>query len=175
MGATEIRDYLQEVADLLTGDGPQHTLIVAGGALLAWQGLRESTRDVDSVRRIDPEVRAAVERVARAHDLAFDWLNDHAAGFLPFTFMEDECSRLLDSSRLLVLAAPLDQVFLMKLYRLSAQDYEDLIALWNQCGFTSPEHAAGLFREAYPHAPEDPGLVSLIADVQKAATPRAAT
>jgi hypothetical protein len=171
LGATEIRSHLQEVADLLVDGGPRHTLIVVGGALLAWHGLRDSTRDVDSARRIDPEVRDAVERVARRHDLAIDWLNDDAAGFLPFTFEEDHCGLLLDSPRLIVLAAPLDQVFLMKLYRLSAQDYEDLVSLWNLCEFVSPEDVVASFREAFPHAPEDPGLIHLVADVERAAGP----
>ena len=36
-----IRLYLSEVADAMEPIGPQHTLILVGGSLLAWHGLRE--------------------------------------------------------------------------------------------------------------------------------------
>jgi hypothetical protein len=67
-----------------------------------------------------------------------------------------------------VLGAPPNQVFLMKLYRIGAQDYEDLIKLWPLCGFASPAEAAARFTDAYPHAPDDPHLVSMIAEVAEA-------
>lgn len=169
LGADEIRAHLREVADELGGPGPRHTLIVVGGALLAWHGLREATQDVDSIRRLDDDLRRAVQRVAQVHGLAVDWLNDNAAGFRPFTFVEQDCDVLLDHPRLLVLGAPLDQVFLMKLYRVDVQDYEDLIGLWPRCHFASAEEAAEQFHKAYPHAPEDPGLVAMITDIAQAA------
>ncbi len=40
------------------------TMLVVGGALLAWHGLRDGTRDVDSVHRLDEELQAAVALVA---------------------------------------------------------------------------------------------------------------
>lgn len=169
LDGAQIRAHLLSVAETLEPGRPQHTLIVVGGSLLAWHGLRDTTRDVDSVRRLDDELRRAVAEVARTHGLAADWLNDNAAGFRPFTFTEDDCVVLLDTPRLLVLGAPLDQVFLMKLYRVDAQDYEDLIMLWPLCRFTSPEEAAAQFHAAYPHAPEDPELASMIRDIASAA------
>lgn len=172
LGGVEIRVHLQEVADQLDRSGPQRTLVLVGGALLAWHGLRDTTRDVDSLRRLDEELRRAVERVADLHGLTADWLNDNAAGFRPITFEEKDCDVLLDHSLLLVLGAPLDQVFLMKLYRVDAQDYEDLIRLWPQCHFASPVDAASQFQKAYPHAPDDPGLVNMIVDIERAATSR---
>lgn len=160
-----IRTYVQEVADELPATGQQHRIIVVGGALLAWHGMRETTLDVDSLRRLDPELRVAVGVVAARHGLRIDWLNDHAAPFAPATFEESECAVLLDHDRLLLLGAPLNQVFLMKLYRLDAQDYEDLVKIWPLCIFESPDEAADQFREAYPHAPEDPHLAVLIRKV----------
>jgi len=169
LNGAQIRAHLLEVAKILTPIGPQHTLIVVGGSLLAWHGLRDTTRDVDSVRRLDDELRRAIAEVARTRGLAADWLNDSAAGFRPFTFTEDGCEVLLDTPRLLVLGAPLDQVFLMKLYRVDAQDYEDLITLWPLCNFASPEQAAAQFHAAYPHAPEDPELARMIRDIANVA------
>lgn len=165
LGGADIRDYLREVADELVGPGPQHTVVVVGGALLAWHALRDTTRDVDSVRRLDDELRQAVARVALRHELGPAWLNDNAAGFLPATFREQDCQVLLDRPRLSVLGAPLDQVFLMKLYRVDAQDYEDMVTMWPRCAFVSPQDAAEQFRRAYPHAPDDPYLVTMITDI----------
>lgn len=48
LDAGAIERYLGEVADELPHSGSQRTVIVVGGALLAWHGLREATRDVDS-------------------------------------------------------------------------------------------------------------------------------
>lgn len=160
-----IRAHIQEVADRLSPAGEQHRLIVVGGALLAWHGLRDTTLDVDSLRRIDPELRGAVEEVAARHRLRSDWLNDNAAPFAPATLEEAECALLFDHPRLALLGAPFDQVFLMKLYRLNAQDYEDLVRIWPLCTFTSPEQAAVQFDEAYPYALEDPHLAGLIAGI----------
>jgi hypothetical protein len=56
----------------------------------------------------------------------------------------------------------------MKLYRVDAQDYEDLIKLWRRCNFASPTDAAAQFHEAYPHAPEDPWLINMITDIAAA-------
>jgi hypothetical protein len=38
----QIRTYLTEVAPRLAPVGPQHTLLLVGGSLLAWHGLRDS-------------------------------------------------------------------------------------------------------------------------------------
>ena len=87
--------HLRDVADALAAVGPRHTVVVVGGSLLALHGLRRTTVDVDSVRRIDAELRAAIASVARLRDLAPAWLNDSAAAFRPSTFDEAECEELL--------------------------------------------------------------------------------
>jgi hypothetical protein len=171
LGGAEIRAHVAEVAAELPREGPQHVLVLVGGALLAWHDLRDTTRDVDSVRRLDQDLRTAVGRVARHRDLSPAWINDDAAGFRPATFRDQDCEILLNEPRLLVLGAPLDQVFLMKLYRVDAQDYEDMVTLWPLCGFGSPEEVAALFLQAYPHAPEDPHLADMIRDIATRSEP----
>jgi hypothetical protein len=69
LSGTEIRTLVQEVAERLDPKGKRHVLIIVGGSLLAWRGLRETTEDVDSVRLIDDEVRSAVASVAAAYRL----------------------------------------------------------------------------------------------------------
>ncbi len=79
-----IRALLGEVADRLGPNRPQHVVVLAGGSLLAWRGLRESTRGVDSLRVLDAELARAAEEVGADHGLAVGRLNARAAGFSPF-------------------------------------------------------------------------------------------
>jgi len=74
--------------------------------LLDANGLRDATRDVDSAKLLDAEIKSAVAVVATRHDLAPRWLNDSAAGFRPPTLREADCETLLDHPRLLALGAP---------------------------------------------------------------------
>lgn len=164
LNASQILVCLGEVADALPSTGRRHTIVVVGGSLLALHGLRQATMDVDTVRRIEQELRDAVARVARAHDLAPAWLNDSSAAFRPQTFVEADCDVLLDRGRLLVLGAPLRQVFVMKLFAagVRTRDYDDMVALWPECGFDSAEQAVELYRAAYPYEAEGPYLVDYI-------------
>ena len=163
-GAT-IRALLEELADRLPPGGPQHALIVAGGSLLAWHGLRDSTRDVDSLRPLDLDLAQAAAEVGAGHGLGVGWLNAHAAAFAPLTLELAECSVLIDRPRLQVLGAPLDQVFLMKLYAARDRDLDDLRVLWPHTGFATAEQAVEQFWAAYPHAPDDPYLANFISEI----------
>jgi len=160
-----IKQLIVEVADELVG-GEQHVIIVVGGSLLAWHGLREATQDIDSIRELDYEMRAAVRRVAERHRLAHDWLNDHAKAFAPTGFDTEACEILLDTPRLKVLGAPFRDVFLMKLRRGDPQDLIDMRALWPhlETQFASAKEVVGAFFQAFPDEPEDAYLSRLVAD-----------
>jgi len=82
---------LTEVADRLGPEGPEHVVIVVGGSLLALRDPRQTTVDVDSVRRLDSELMTAVAAVAADHGLAPRWLNDSAAMFKPSTLRKGDC------------------------------------------------------------------------------------
>ena len=94
--ADDIRRVLLEVANVLPTTGPRHVVIVIGGSLLAWHGLRDTTADVDSVKCLENPLRVAVAEVAKRHDLAAGCLNDFAAGFVPATLSEEECPVLIE-------------------------------------------------------------------------------
>jgi len=158
----EIVALVTEVADELLVHEPRQTIVVVGGSLLAWHGLRATTADVDSIRRLDPDVQEAVARVASRHDLAPRWLNDSAAAYWPLTLDESDCDVLLDHRGLLVLGAPYRAVFLMKLLAARAADYDDLVRLWPRCGFGSPAEAAAEMYAAFPAAPDDPFLAEFV-------------
>lgn len=161
LDASDITALLAEVASELP-DAPRRRIVVVGGALLALHGLREATRDVDSTTAVDDELRDAVGRVAARHGLAPAWLNDRARPFLPATLDEADCEVLLDRPGLTVLGAPLDQVFLMKLFASRAADVDDVEVLWEHCSYESPEEAAAAFHAAYPHLEVDEHLADHI-------------
>jgi hypothetical protein len=161
LGDGEIRRYLGEVADAMNPEGPQHTILVAGGAVLAWHGLRDTTEDVDSLHRLDEELQAAVRVVASQHGLAPAWVNDSSAGFFPQTLRESDCDVILNLPRLLVLGSPLRQVFIMKMFAARDRDQDDLVAMWPRLGLT-PEEVVAEYWEAYPAAPEDEFLIDWI-------------
>ena len=163
-GATLLA-YVEEVADDLPDDGVRRRLVIVGGALLAWQGLRDATRDVDSVERLDEVLKIAVERVAARHDLAPRWINDAAAQFLPAGFDLADATVVRDHPRLLVLGLSLDQVFVMKLFAGRAVDTDDLRQLWPHTSFGTAAAAVTAFEAAYPHEDPDPNLADWLDSV----------
>ncbi len=164
LDAASIQGYIAEVADELE-PGSQRILVIVGGALLAWHGYRATTGDVDSVQRLDRDVKDAVARVAARHDLAPAWLNDSAARFAPATFRLEDCEVLSNTPTLRVLGAPMDQIFVMKLMASRAVDTDDLEAIWRDCTFGSPEEAAEAFFNAYPFEERDPFLADRIREI----------
>lgn len=75
-----------------------------------------------------------------------------------------------EGGALTVKMPPAGVVFVMKLYRASPQDHEDMVTLWPISGFNSPDDAADAFERAYPHAPDDEFLASYIAEIAREAT-----
>lgn len=165
-----IRSFLNDVAQELGDLGPEHSIVIVGGALLALRELRESTIYIDSITHLGNELNAAIASVAKRHGLPRNWLNDSARGFTPATFELSACEVIFQSQRLRVLAAPMKQIFVMKLYRSDAQDFEDMAAIWSQCSFDSPSQAVDLFYEAYPHAPDDEYLEAFVQQIADVAT-----
>jgi hypothetical protein len=53
----------------------------------------------------------------------------------------------------------------MKLYAARAVDYQDLVALWPLCEFSSPADAVERFWLAYPHASDDDFLIDYVAQI----------
>ncbi|MDA2989454.1 MAG: DUF6036 family nucleotidyltransferase [Actinomycetota bacterium] len=64
MDADAMRSTLTDVAQELGPNGPQHTVVIVGGAHLALTGIRESTVDIDSITLLDDELKSAIKSVA---------------------------------------------------------------------------------------------------------------
>lgn len=153
--------YLQELATALAS-GEQHRIVMVGGSFLALHDLREATHDIDSIKRLDPELRAAAAAVAARHDLNPHWLNDNASLFAPQGLHEDMCTPVIDRPRLLVLEPPARYVFAMKLFSTRVADTADLQPLWALTGFESAEQAVTFMESCYPHAEPDPYLAAFL-------------
>lgn len=159
----EIIASLRALAQELGPGTQQHVVVLVGGAVMALHGLRPATRDVDSARHLDGELLAAAARVARQRELPEGWLNARALPWRPQTLYEEVCAVVTEHPRLLVLAAPLREVFLMKLISLRARDTADLADLWPHAGFATPEDAVTvLYEQAYPGEDPDPYLAEFL-------------
>jgi hypothetical protein len=165
-----MRTFLRALADELKPKEPKHEIVLVGGALLALHDLRQTTHDMDSITLLSTQLHEAIIAVANRHNLSPDWLNDRARSFTPATLSLDQCELIFESPSLNVFGAPFDQVFVMKLYRNDAQDFEDMITLWPLCSFDSPLVAVDAFIAVYPHAPRDEYLSSLITKIAEASS-----
>jgi hypothetical protein len=166
----EIEVLFDELAEELDQVGTSAQIVMVGGAWMLWHSQRLSTRDVDSARKLNSDVKRAVRRIASRHDLSQAWLNDSAVPFWPSTTSYGDCELVYEHRALEVRSPGPRVIFVMKLYRADPQDREDLVTLWPMCGFSNPDDAASAFRLAYPHAPEDEHLADYIADVAGDAT-----
>jgi hypothetical protein len=166
-------DNLREVAEILGASGQTQTrLIVVGGSYLALHGLREATRDVDTITVLDEAVRSAVREVARRRGLAPHWLNAHARPWTPAGLREQDCHVLLEHPNLLVLGPPTDQIFLMKLSASRVPDINDMVVLWPLCGFADADDVVNRFYAAYPNEEPDPFMTEYVQRIISAADAR---
>jgi Nucleotidyltransferase of unknown function (DUF6036) len=165
-----IMDNLHEVAEILRANGQAQTrLIVVGGSYLALHGLREATRDVDTITVLDKAVSSAVQEVALRRGLAADWLNAHARSWTPAGLKEQDCHVLLEHPNLLVQGPPTDQIFLMKLSASRAPDVSDMVVLWPLCDFSGAEDVVNQFYLAYPNEERDPFMTEYVERIISAA------
>lgn len=102
---------------------------------------------------------------AKRHDLAPDWLNAKAVSFRPATLDDASCEVILEHGRLLVLAAPVDQVFLVKLNSNRSTDQADLVLAWPHTSFETAEDVVDAYWEAFPAAPEDEYLADYVESI----------
>jgi hypothetical protein len=158
----ELEALFDELVAELRHLGVAAEVVMVGGAWLLWHAQRVATRDVDSARRLDPQLAGAIDAVGRRHDLRSGWLNDAAAAFWPAGASLEDSSVVYDREYLVVRAPAPEVVFVMKLCRADPQDREDMVLLWPMCGFAGPEDAVRAFEVAYPHAPEDEHLVEYV-------------
>jgi len=167
LSGEHIRRLVAELADHLRESNAEYRLVIAGGALLAWHGLRESTHDVDSLTHLDETIQTAIADIAAQQDLAANWLNHNARPFTPATLATESCADIFTSPSLTLLGVPLHVLFIMKLHRANRADVADMITLWPlvRPDFSSFDDVVRRYHAAYPMAQEDEYLRSFIEEI----------
>jgi len=128
-------------------------LHVVGGAVLCLVfHARPSTRDVDAYFEPTQKLRQAAARVADAHDLPKDWLNDAAKGFMS---PKGDFKLFLERPNLRVFTAQPEYLLAMKClaFRLGAEfhDEADVRFLLRYLNIDRYEYALEVITRYYPH------------------------
>lgn len=151
MTQEEILEAFRALNDELAREGIKGEVgIVGGAAMVLAFNARESTRDVDAVFEPSSKLRAAAIRIAAAHALPADWLNDAAKGYMP---ADTEPRRiLLDLPNLAVWVPPPGYLLAMKAIaaRLDTHDAQDLRTLIGHLGLQRAEEVLQVVEGYYP-------------------------
>ncbi|MEO6724157.1 MAG: hypothetical protein ABIU20_07835 [Blastocatellia bacterium] len=149
MTTQEIEKYLSELSDELSGMGVKGEICLYGGAVmcLVYQA-RPSTKDVDAVFQPTSQMRAAAQRVAQAHGLRDDWLNDAVKGFV----VEHLQRILFDFPALKVYVPEPDYLLAMKTLaaRVDASDKDDIMFLLKLLKLQTANEVFAILEKYYP-------------------------
>jgi hypothetical protein len=149
MEKKEISRYLSELSDELGMMGVKGEICLYGGAVMCLvYDARPSTKDVDAVFQPPSQMREAVKRVAAAHDLRDDWLNDAVKGFV----VPHAQKILLDLPSLKVFMPEPDYLLAMKALaaRVDGTDKEDILFLIKHMKLRSSQDVLSIVEKYYP-------------------------
>jgi len=141
---------LQALGDELTREGVRGQIFIVGGAAMALAySTRRVTKDIDAVFEPKSAIYAAATKVAEAHDLPADWLNDAVKGFMPGA---DEHPRVVpDIAGIEITTASPQYLLAMKLMAMRfGEDDEDIRILLRECDLHSAKEALDLLQRFYP-------------------------
>lgn len=144
-----------ELNDELCRDNVRGDVFVVGGAAMTVAyDARPATRDVDGIWHPAGEVRGAAARVAARHDdLPADWLNDAVKGFLPGA--ERGPSKVIYEGDCLTVSVPSPEYLLATKLLASrvGRDEDDILLLYDLCGFATVDEGLDLIERYYPGRP----------------------
>ncbi len=167
MEAHEIVAYLQELNDELSALEVVGEACLYGGAVMCvvYQA-RPSTKDVDAIFQPTLQMRQAVERVAKRHDLRPDWLNDAVKGFV----VQHPQRILFDLPNLKVYVPEPDYLLAMKTLaaRVEGTDQEDVRFLIELLGLASAEEVFTILEKYYPRQRIKPATQFFVEEIFEA-------
>jgi hypothetical protein len=150
VNADEIKQYLEELDDELRAINVKGEICLYGGAVMCLvYDARPATKDVDAVFRPTRELRQAIERVAAAHGLPSDWLNDAVKGYV----VPHPQRILFDFPHLKVYVPEADYLLAMKALaaRVDTADVGDVRLLISWLGLRRAEEVFAILEKYYPH------------------------
>ncbi len=150
LGRDELLSALVAMDDELGRRRIKAELFIVGGAAMALAyDSRRSTADMDAVFAPSDVVREVAELVARELDLEPNWLNDGAKAYIPGE--DPDRIGVFEGSFLSVAAASPRFLLAMKLLASRAQrDKDDIVHLYELCGFTTVNEGLDLLEQYYP-------------------------
>ncbi len=149
MQADEIKRYLEELNDELRAMSVKGEVCLYGGAVMCLvYDARPATKDVDAIFKPAQQMREAIERVAQAHGLRSDWLNDAVKGFV----VPHQQRILFDFSHLKVYVPEPDYLLAMKAIaaRTDTADADDVRLLIKSLGLSRAEEVFAILEDYYP-------------------------
>lgn len=149
MEREEIKQCLEELNDELRAMNVKGEVCLYGGAVMCLVfDARPATKDVDAVFKPTSEIRQAAARVATAHNLPDDWLNDAVKGYV----VPHAQRALFDFPNLKVFVPEADYLLAMKALaaRAEAPDRSDIELLIKLLGIKKPEEVFSILEKYYP-------------------------
>ncbi len=149
MTKQEIKQYLYELDEELRSMDVKGEICLYGGAVMTLvYDARPDTKDVDAIFRPADKIRDAARKIARAHGLRPDWLNDAVKGFL----VPHNQRILFDLANLKVYVPEPDYLLAMKAIsaRSNTMDAEDVRLLIDQLKMKSVDDVLDLVEKYYP-------------------------
>ena len=149
MNTNEIKQYLEELNDELRAADVKGEICLYGGAVMCLvYDARPSTKDVDAVFKPTQQMRQAIERIADAHGLRRDWLNDAVKGYV----VPHQQRILIDFPHLKVFVPEPDYLLAMKTLaaRADAPDRTDVELLIRVLGIEKAEQVFTVLEKYYP-------------------------
>jgi hypothetical protein len=144
----EIKGCFKELNDELRAMNVKGEVCLYGALMCLVFDARPSTKDVDAIFRPTQEIRQAAERVATAHGLKSDWLNDAVKGFV----VPHPQRVLFDFSHLKVYVPEPDYLLAMKTLaaRVDTTDKGDVQLLIKLLGLKTAEEVFTILEKYYP-------------------------
>lgn len=145
-----ILSALQALGDELGSQDIRGQIFIVGGAAMALAySTRRVTKDINAVFEPKSAIYIAAEKVAEAHGLPADWLNDAAKAFMPGRDLQ--AKPLPDIKGIEVTTASPRYLLAMKLMAMRfGEDDEDIEILLAQCDIDDAQEALDLLKGMYP-------------------------
>ena len=164
MKTEEIKQYLAELNEELRAMDVKGEICLYGGAAMCLVfDARPATKDVDAIFRPAQQIRKAAERVAHAHGLKDDWLNDAVKGFV----VPHPQRVLFDFSNLKVYVPEPDYLLAMKTLaaRVNMTDRGDVELLIESLKLTTADEVFAILEKYYPRQQIKPATQFFVEEI----------
>lgn len=164
MDAERLRELFGELDAELAGRDEPVTVLVAGGAALAFKWSDRRTYDVDLIGGEFPaDFRRAIATVADRNNLEWHWVND--GGTAGNAALEPRPQPLYVGENFAAYSPDERYLLAMKLFAARQRDLDDAVRLSAETGLTTAWAMRRLFNDAYDYNVIPPQIDDFVDDV----------